>query len=196
MSDWVGILVTFALGLAGLSVFFRTRQETAAKVAEGRLEAYKALWKATAPAAPMEAGLRMPQLDAAGRSTLYDALTAWHFVDGHGLLLSAGTRALYLTAKLNLVCEVDEFQPAALRPRLGALLPADLDRERGRLSVRQLSLVRTAMRADPAIFAKPRGRRLTEEDRAFLRACGVSLWRRPWRPPLRGVPPAFVLSAR
>lgn len=191
MSDWVGLLVTVALGVAGLSVFFRARQETAARVAEGRLEAYTALWKAMSPAQPMAGVIGMPYPDASARRTLFDALTVWYFDQGHGLMLSSRTRALYLTAKKNLVCDVVAFQPESSRAALAALAPTQLDAERGRLSVRQLSLVRTAMRADLAIFAKPWGSKLGDEDRAFLRACGLSPWRRPWRPPLSGTPSAL-----
>jgi hypothetical protein len=47
--------------------------------------------------------------------------------------------------------------------------------------VRQFSLLRTAMRADIALYTTPWGSPLTEDDVAFLLACGVDVGREPWR---------------
>lgn len=51
---------------------------------------------------------------------------------------------------------------------------------RSDLAIRQLSLLRTAMRADLGIIGRPYGQSLDPVDRAFLRSAGVRLWERPW----------------
>ena len=53
----------------------------------------------------------------------------------------------------------------------------------GKLSVRQLSLLRTRLKADLAVYRRVYDRDLTPEDKAFLRLCGENLLRRPWRAP-------------
>jgi hypothetical protein len=110
------------------------------------------------------------------RRQLFDDLTNWYYRDGNGLLLSQDARNIYLTAKANLVCAPDKFLPAKARVEV-----AKDDSERDRLIVRQLSLLRTAMRGDIAIYTTPWGSALTDEDISFLDACGVDVSRDPWR---------------
>ncbi len=52
--------------------------------------------------------------------------------------------------------------------------------------VRQFSLLRTAMRADIRLYTTPWGSTLTEDDVAFLLACGVDIGQEPWRRSLPG----------
>jgi hypothetical protein len=190
MSDWVAIATTAGLGVAGLyfgqSIRRRTQAEIEAHVAEERIKSYSALWEIMLVAAPSGGGPLL--LD--DRRALFTKLTKWYFTAGHGMVLSEDTRGLYLTAKNNLVCPPDKLVPKRLRERLEA--ERDLgkrDRLHGAASVRQLSLLRTSMRADLLVYSGPWGRRLEGEDRAFLRACGVRQWRRPWRPTLRAAAP-------
>ena len=110
------------------------------------------------------------------RGQLFDDLTGWYYKDGNGMLLSQDTRNIYLAAKANLVCAPDKFLPARARAAV-----AKGDSERDRLIVRQLSLLRTAMRGDIAIYTAPWGSALTDEDLSFLYACGVDVSRNPWR---------------
>ena len=110
------------------------------------------------------------------RDQLFKDLTDWYYRDGNGMLLSRHARNIYLTAKANLVCAPDKFLPAKARAAV-----ANDDAERDRLTIRQLSLLRTAMRGDIAIFTTPWGSALTDEDVLFLCACGVDVSRDPWR---------------
>ena len=187
-SDWATVVVTGGLGLAGLyfanSVKRRARQDLDREVAEKRFAAYGAMWTHMMQASPMSAvELAAPsrsdeQHDARplDRDQLFKDLTDWYYRDGNGMLLSRDARNIYLTAKANLVCAPDKFLPAKAR----AAVASD-DAERDRLTVRQLSLLRTAMRGDLAIFTTPWGSALTDEDVLFLCACGVDVSRDPWR---------------
>jgi hypothetical protein len=193
-SDWATVAVTGGLGLAGLyfanSVKRRARQDLDREVAGKRFAAYGAMWTHMMQASPMravelaEGSPRHPPADAGDaqegstidRDKLFDDLTGWYYRDGNGMLLSRDARNIYLTAKANLVCTPDKFLPAMARTAV-----ANDDAERNRLIVRQLSLLRTAMRGDLAIYTTPWGSALTEEDISFLYACDIDVSRDPWR---------------
>jgi hypothetical protein len=110
------------------------------------------------------------------------------------MLLTEETRNIYLTAKKNLTCAVVDIEPELLRTRLRDKadhlrargdsedeILRQLDDLRGRASMLQLSLLRTSMRGDVAIFTSPYGEDLDEEDKAFLKACGTDPDQSPWR---------------
>lgn len=188
----MSIAVTATLGVSGLyfgqSLRRRTRAEIEAQVAERRVQAYGELWQTTLAAAPSNGRA----VTAAERILLHQQMTEWYFTKGNGMVLSEGTRAIYLTAKNNLECDVREVQPKTLRTALAAADAQQRDAMLGRAVVRQLSLLRTSMRADLLVYSGPWGRTLDAEDRRFLAACGISRWRRPWRPSLRHTPIAPV----
>ena len=194
-SDWASVVVTGGLGLAGLyfanSLKRRARQDLDREVAEKRFAAYGSMWTHMIKASPMNA-IELAEASHTGsladagnaqddgrmidRGQLFDDLTDWYYKDGNGMLLSQDTRNIYLAAKANLVCAPDKFLPARARAAV-----AKGDSERDRLIVRQLSLLRTAMRGDIAIYTAPWGSALTDEDLSFLYACGVDVSRNPWR---------------
>jgi hypothetical protein len=201
LSTWASIVLTAVLGFGGLyvgnSIRRRTRAEIEAAVAERRLEAYYTLWQMTKVLAPMGRSDAEP-LDAGGRAELYDSLTEWYFQDGNGMILGEDTRAIYLTAKQNLICRTDALRPSSLADRAARAKGHGADRTgenivdyedefRAKLSVRQVSLLRTSMRADLLVYSGPWGTDLTREDREFLRDCGVRMWRRPWRRTIREI---------
>jgi hypothetical protein len=192
LSDWPTIAVTAVLGLGGLyvgnSIHRKTRAEIESKVAERRLEAYYELWKKMKDAAPIRREDARP-FDEDSRSRLYDQLTHWYFEEGNGMVLGEDTRRIYLRAKENLICDRDDLRPSSLRQcSQQAAAPNENDTDlkgdaldRARLSMRQLSLLRTSMRADLLVYSQPSGQRLSPEDKAFLKDCDVQTWRRPWR---------------
>jgi hypothetical protein len=182
VSAWATILVTIAGLYLAESVRRKTRAEIEAQVAERRLAAYGAVWEKTKVVMTMRehAGMGVPT--EADRRRLYDELTAWYFQEGNGMVLAEDTRNVYLTAKENLTSPDEKLKPRVLRERILALPPDAREEARGQASVRQFSLLRTSMRADLLVFTGPWGEPLNAEDRAFLDACGVRRWRRPWRP--------------
>jgi hypothetical protein len=184
MTDLASITVTAGLGIAGLylgqSLRRKTRAEIESNVAERRLSAYGDLWERTLLAAPMNTSA----LAAEEREKLYSSLTNWYFSSGNGMVMSEDTRSIYLTAKRNLTCDEHKLQPKSLCDEVAGAAAADQAAIRGAASVRQLSLLRTSMRADLLVYSGPWGQKLTRADRRFLSACGVRQWRRPWRPTL------------
>jgi hypothetical protein len=173
--------VTAGLGAAGLAVAnslkLRRRAERESAAIERRWDAYQGLWTATMDAAPMRRE-RQAVLSEQDREKLYDALTKWWFEGGGGMILGEPARSLYLAAKQNLVCADEALKP----PSAAEYVMAATDRHRARsaLTTRQLSLLRTAMRADLGIVGRPYGKRLDDLDRDFLRSQGTRLWEHPW----------------
>lgn len=175
-SDWAQVVVTALLGLVtayiGLSIRQKRRQEIAVNVADHRLDAYGALWSKI----PLSPELRdltgAPPLSPTELRSLFDQLTTWYYDNGHGMLLSVDTRSIYLTVKTNLICEPDRFVPVSLTDDVRVS-----DDARSEHVTRQLSLLRSAMRADLEVYGKPWGKPLDDLDREFLYACRVAGWR-------------------
>jgi hypothetical protein len=185
-SDWAAVAVTLLLGAVtayiGLSINQKRRQEVAVTVADHRLNAYAALWSQI-PFSPelLRLTKQAPPLEYE-RRRLFMAMTRWYYGEGHGMLLGSGTRGIYLTVKSNLICEPKKFVPKSLQKDVtkgrcdgGTLYSADY--VRGQEIVRQLSLLRSAMRADLEVYGKPWGKDLENKDREFLYACRVPGWR-------------------
>ena len=93
------------------------------------------------------------------------------------MLLTEQTRDIYLTAKKNLTCPVNQLEPSSLAERVGGAG----DATRGAASIDQLSLLRTSMRADVEIYTQPYDQSLSEDDVDFLQAYNIDLGRPPWR---------------
>jgi hypothetical protein len=192
MTDWVDVgvtaVITAALGVAGLyfanSIRRRTNQETQLNVAAKRFEAYAALWAETKAAAGMRALTGQGALTLDERRRLAERLTDWYYDKGNGMLLSEETRKVFLEAKHNLIRPLQQLTPESLRQKIAA--SSKPEKLWGEASLRQISLIRNAMRADLAIYTSPaaaarRKRGLDDEDKAFLRAAEVDLNQRPWR---------------
>lgn len=182
-TDWAAVVVTASLGGIGLwlghSFNRRRRAEIELTVAQKRFDAYARLWTIMGDAPPMSSVVgETPLATEPERRRLFDKLTAWYFRDGHGMLLNEPTRTIYFRAKENLVLPTERLLPGARDLVAGS---DDPGAARARLSIRQLSLLRTATRADVAVFARIYGEPLDDVDREFLSACGADLSRPPWR---------------
>lgn len=177
MAEWVGIAVTALLTIAALyygqSLRRRMSAEVTAKVAEKRFDAYAALRQRMKTASPM----RNTPLTPGERSQLFEDLTDWYYDNGHGMLLTEQTRNIYLKAKRNLTCPVEKLDPPSFRKQVAL----EGDAARSSESIRQLSLLRTSMRADVEIYTQPYEEELSPDDIEFFRACKVDLDRPPWR---------------
>jgi hypothetical protein len=175
-SDWAQVAVTALLGAVtaflGLSLRQKRRQETAVSVAENRFDAYASLWSQIPYSPELLELVHAPALGAGELRAIFDRMTGWYYGKGGGLLLGSGTRSIYLTVKKNLICAPEEFVPRSLGGEL-----ARRPEGRSALVVRQLSLLRSAMRADLDVYGKPWGSPLEPADREFLYACNVPGWR-------------------
>ena len=164
------IIVSSVITLTGLYLAYSFNRQQRLKVAEKRVDAYRELWQVTGPARPS----RLDPADGGGPITpaeardLYDAITAWYFADGNGMLLTEPTRAMYLEAKRRLVAYATGTTDAMASPA-------------GERRMRELSLLRTQMKFDLTIYGVFYPDSLDDEDQAFIRSCGLnpSSWCRP-----------------
>jgi hypothetical protein len=177
----------------------RTRQE----VLERRVDAYVAFWPVTRAAASTRllgdwAGGPLTERE---RSDIFEASTDWYHGTketgkGYGLFLSATARRVYLKAKKNLVCPVDDIEPESVRDHIKRA--ENVDDARGEMSIRQLSLLRWVMRFDLDLHTEPYFADFDRQEEAFLRSCGIDLSRRPWRKwaDIQGGPPRSRATTR
>jgi hypothetical protein len=176
--SWAPAMATVFLGLVGLWLAHNYRRQVRVRLAERQVDCYLRLWKLTSVATPE----RTTPMDAGERRGLYEAMVRWYFDDGDGIFLSPATRNLFVGMRSNLVCPVEALQPPALARELTALDDAEAERRRGCVSIRQASLLRTQLKTDLDLhLGYVYYSDLGNDDRAFLRSCGLPLWRKPWR---------------
>ena len=181
IANWVQAVGTVLLGLVALWFAHNYRRQIRLKLAERQVDSYMRLWALTAPATPF----RTTALDPVERQKLYEDMSQWYFDDGDGIFASAATRDLFVGVHSNLVCPIGSITPPVLARELAALPAAEAERRRGCAIVRQMSLLRTQLKTDLTMhFGFDYYSDLHPDDRAFLRNCGLSPWRRPWRPRL------------
>jgi hypothetical protein len=177
------LLISSLIAVAGLYLAHSLRRQQTLKIAEERTNAYRKLWELMELARPtrLEAAERDGDLESDGEdgllgtgpltrieaSSLYRSMTHWYFQEGNGMLLPDLTKELYLEAKR----------------RLGAYAVGgeqDWKRE-GERRIDELSLLRTQMKSDLAIYGVPYLGEPDAEDKAFLRAAHIDpdRWARP-----------------
>jgi hypothetical protein len=201
MGEVLGAAATLIVGFATVFFAYSYRRQISLQTAQRRIDAYGALWTAMHIARPTRMSIKGEVLSASERVELEEEMSAWYFNQGHGMLLTRDARQMYFAVKENLVAKLDDVQPEIARRRISALESDEAcQRERGKLSMRQLSLLRTQMKADLDIYGRIFGLPPTEEDRAFLRYCALNPDKRPWRRSrlerLRGGEPEVVPEGR
>jgi hypothetical protein len=182
IGDFAIALATAALTAVGAWLAHSYRRRMRFELAEARRVAYSELWEITGLAAPIRLELRgiAGCLTTSERQDLYQAMTDWYYRNGNGMLLESTTRTVYLDAKHNLVCTSDRLKPQEAWNHIKTELPADEACIRGVLSIRQLSLLRTQLKSDLAIFGQTFKNQLASHERLFLENCGVDLSAKPW----------------
>lgn len=188
---WATVVVSIVVGAVGLYLGNSLRRQARAardtEAIEKRFEIYAKLWRATQPVAPMDMSSGRRRFTEARRRALFDELTTWYFEHAGGMVLGEPARTMYLVAKANLGArDWDELYPESVRECVMMAEPLRREEVRTAVVVRQLSLLRTAMRADLGIFGEVYGEPLSPLDRDFLRNCRAPTWRKPWRDGARG----------
>lgn len=185
--DILDLLIKLSLGILGLWLANSYRRQIKQKTADERMKSYSALWSIMEVASPTRlkewhAGSLRGPLSNSERMELYSAFTTWYYENGNGLFLGDRSRRIYLTAKDNLICPDEAVQPAELVEILGLITLPEEKRleERGQLSIRQLSLLRTRMRADLEVYGALYLGELQLADISFLKYCGEDWRRQPW----------------
>ena len=168
-----------------------SRTTTAARwswrLAQTRLEAYSRLWEISGIAAPTrldgwgDDGYLLPH----ERRDLWAAMTDWYYANGNGMLQATTTRWVYLNVRHDLICESSDLRPPGLadliRKELGIPVGYELDDSvRGILAIRLVSLLRTQLKSELALYDAKHLLTLTEYERFFLLNSGVNVRSRPW----------------
>ena len=185
---WLESAATVALAIVGLYFAHSYSRQLRLNLAKDRLAAYRRLWELTETASPSRLGTNKPPLkDLESRRCLYKEVTHWYYECGNGMLLTSDSRNIFLKATMNLKAKVPrDLEPAELRGWLRtfpgfSVSGDDHDVQFACLSVRQLSLLRSQMKADLAIYGKPYASKLKGHEVVFLEGCDISFRRRPWR---------------
>ncbi len=183
----VDLSLKLILGIIGLYLAHSIGRHVALRISEKRLAAYSALWQATKIASPTRLrGYGKSPLTPTERESLHDELQKWYYESGNGMLLTKATRTMFLKVKDNLILPPEKLEPPGFASEVQQADSKDPENNseaiRGERSIRQLSLLRTRMKADFRLFGIAYGGDLTARDKEFLRdCCGERLWKKPWR---------------
>ena len=177
-----GSVAGVAIAVVGAFAARTVSQQNRVNLANAKRKAYAGLWQVTGEAAPsrLQQLGREGVLSPADRQSIHDHLATWYYTRGNGMLLDEPTRSLFLKAKDNLVAADAGLVPSGVL----AMLPADMTAEaqRGCMSIRQLSLLRTQMKAEFEIYGSQYVGGLSAHERAFLVACDKTIpQQRAWK---------------
>lgn len=176
------VIINIILSGIGLYLAHSYRRNIAMSVAEKRLAAYSALWSRMICTSPVRLSEWINELlTRKEREMLFNEFTKWYYENGNGMLLGGGTRNIYLCVKDNLVCPVEYYKPESIRTSLKMLSYEEQEKERGRLSIRQLSLLRNRMKADLEVYGPSYHTELDDDAKALLRCCAEDLSAKVWR---------------
>ena len=178
---------TLIVTAVGFWFAYSYSRQMALKLSETRLKAYSRLWVISGFAAPTRLdgwgdGGHLPLEE---RRKLWAAMTDWYYADGSGMLLTATSKDVYLKVKHNLICESSDLRPAGLADRISEelRLPAGQeldDTVRGTLAIRLISLLRTQLKSDLAIYGETYSGKLSDYERFFLLHSEVKLRSKAW----------------
>lgn len=112
-------------------------------------------------------------------------MTDWYYADGGGMLLTATAKDVYLKVKHNLICESSDLRPKGLadwiNEEIGLPTGQELDdKVRGTLAIRLISLLRTQLKSDLAIYGATYSGKLNDYERFFLIESEVDLRSKAW----------------
>ncbi len=180
------IIATLLVAGVGLYLANNYRQQVRQKTTDGRIESYKKLWEITQVASPMRKnswheGRYKGLLSYDERKALYASMTDWYYREGNGIFLGDSTRRMYLNAKYNLLCPMEELRPKELKERLQKLNKDELHAARADLCIRQLSLLRHRLRVDLQVFGSAFFNKINEDDKLFLSFCGEDWNKKHWK---------------
>ncbi len=125
-----------------------------------------------------EPGIESGALTKSERFQLHALLGGWYYKSGNGMLLAPDSRNIFFKARHNLTCPTSDLDPPKL---LHSFPDLSEDQQRGCLSIRQLSLLRTQLKGDLAIYGPAYLSGLRAHEFQFLAACKVHSHRQPWR---------------
>lgn len=172
------------IGFVGLWLAHNYRRQVRLKLAEHLFVSYRKLWEHTRIVS--ERG-KVP--DPENRRQLAEKMEAWYYENGHGLLVPPATRKLFIAVRLLLTASPAQAEPASLRDSLLAAKPDMVEPMLACACIRFTSVLRTQLKQDLAIYSPKTNRQRNpyrDDERALLKACGISAG----RPPSRRRPPS------
>jgi len=185
MKELITSATTILVTAVGLWFAYNYRLQMTLKLSETRLKAYSRLWEISGVAAPtrLEGWGDDGYLRPDERRALWAAMTNWYYAEGNGMLLTATTKVVYLNVKHNLLCASSKLKPDGLGGEIKKQLPAGQeldDKVRGVLAIRLISLLRTQLKSDLAIYGATFAGRLDKYEGFFLEKSGVDLASKAW----------------
>lgn len=185
------VIIAAFLGIVGIIIANSMRRQIMLKITDSRLRAYAALWQVMEVASPTRLESSEPKpLTKQEREELHEKLSSWYYKNGNGMLLTEKTRNLYLCVKHNLICRDEKIEPKKIWYEIENT--GNIIEIRGRISIRQLSLLRTQMKTDLKIYGSYFYKNLELNDKLLLEHCGQDPGKKPWRP--RGAVKASAIA--
>ena len=170
MADWAEAAATLVLGIIGVWLANNFRRQARAALTDRTADAHAKLWEITGRCPPVAGSSQ----DAPVRAVRLKEMLDRYFVAGNGMYLSTKSRTLFFAVLGTLGAEGVGVQPASARARLGAMPEPDREAVLSCLARRQLSLLRTQLKTDLAIYSeRSTFGHLRPEEIELLKECGI-----------------------
>ena len=167
MSDWTQAVATVILGIVALVIANNYRRQIRASLVLRTADAFSRLWELT--------NVRYGSLmDGATRVETAKKLRDWYFGHGDGLYLTAATRKLFFCVIADLEGDLPNIYPHKTRQRLVGMSESDRNKHLGCISPRHMSLLRTQLKSDLAVYKEGMTfQYLRDDERELLEACSI-----------------------
>jgi hypothetical protein len=163
-------LATIFLGLVGLWIGNNYRRQMRSALTHQASESYARLWELTSVADPISGR----PLTGEQMKRLACDMSEWYFRDGNGMYLPTSTRRLFFALVENLDGQLDRFTPVVSRERMRGQSGDELEFMRGCVCKRQVSLLRTQLKNDMAVYySVATFNFLRDDEHALLAASGI-----------------------
>lgn len=171
VQDGIQTLLTVTVAAAGLWLAHNYRRQLKSKIADRMLIAYPELWELTAVS---DLNREPPMTDDESRQ-LAQEMMIWYYANGNGMLMSSTTRAFFFAVRGNLVAPLQNLKPASLRTAPAGTEGPTADLRLTCIRSRQLSVLRTLLKTDMAVYFGTRHlRKLRRDEWELLLLCGMA----------------------
>jgi hypothetical protein len=169
LTNFIQASATLVLGVIGLRLAHNYRRQIRAALVLRTAEAFARLWALTGNGQLAVDGY----MDELARKSTAAGMRNWYFEAGDGLYLSAANRTLFFKVLEGLE-DSGSINPRSNKERLARLTAIDRDRSLGCICWRQLSLLRTQLKSDLAVYDEETSFALLRADeKELLGECAI-----------------------
>lgn len=148
MTEWTQAVSTVVLGVIGLWIANNYRRQVRASLSLRVSEAFSRLWEISGETR----FIKYWAIDEVARKTVAAEMRDWYFKHGDGMYLTAVSRSMFFDIAETLEGNPENMHPESVRRQFEKLSQPDREKYLACVCRRQLSLLRTQLKNDLAVY--------------------------------------------